>query len=484
MKNIIFIISFIALFTVSGCEGLLDEEPKTFISSANFYKSEGDFDAALMGLYVNIRTMSLQKELREVFADYNDRPESAEQVGDIWKNNPSANFWNFREGWAAMYAIVNNANMILEALTKIELPQSAENRIEAEARCLRGFAYFHLVQFFGDIPLRITPVRSLDETQMPKSPQSDVYDLIIGDLIFAETNLPENAPDQGRVYKQVATALLAQAYLTSAGFPMNKTANYALAKEKALAVINSGKFELLNDYANVFHNRVYTKESIWEVLFSPPNVGNSLHSRHAPTGNVTAIMLPTAAFANSFPEGDRRKQWGIVPDGYTNAKGKKVALRSYFNKFINPQFFENELAPATANSTLNYSNPILRYAEMFLIAAEAENEMNGPGNAYQYINQIRQRARIDKNNPAHVPNLSGLSKDDFRKAVLAERKWELHLEGFAWFDLKRTQTFNLVQAARGSSLAIPIGPYNNTWPIPDFEVSNNNISQNPSYGGN
>ena len=484
MKNKIIIIGFIALFIVSGCEGLLDEEPKTFISSANFYKSEGDFDAALMGLYVNIRGMSIQRDLRDVFADYNDRPESAQHTGDIWKNNPSSNFWGIRDGWALPYSIINNANMILDALNNIELPQATENRIEAEAKCLRAFSYFELVQLFGDIPLRTFPVKSLDKTQMPKSPQSEVYDLIIKDLTFAETNLPDNATDQGRVYKLVAKALLAKVYLTSAGFPLSKTASNALAKAKALEVINSGKFELLDDYSKVFHNRVYTKESIWEALFSPPNVGNPSHSICAPTGSATANLLPTPAFINSFPAGDKRKEWGIVLNGYTNSKGNLFAKRSYFNKFINSQFFELELTPATASSTLNYSNPILRLAEMYLIAAEAENEMNGPSNAYQYINRVRQRARIDKNNLNHVPDLTGLSKDDFRKAVLAERKWELHLEGSAWFDLKRTQTFSLVQAARGSSLSVPIGTYNNTWLIPDFEISNNSIEQNPSYGGN
>lgn len=482
MKNTIIILSVIALFITSGCEDSLVEEPKTFISSANFYKSEGDFEAALMGLYVNVRTISTEKNLREVFADYNDRPESAEQTGDIWKNNPSSNFWPLRDGWGLPYAIINNSNMILDALNNIELPPATENRIEAEAKYLRAFSYFGLVQLYGDIPLRTFPVKSLDETQMPKSPQNDVYDLIISDLTFAETNLPDNATDQGRVYKLVAKALLAKVYLTSAGFPLSKTANYALAKNKALEVINSGRFELMDDYSKVFHNNVYTKESIWEALFSPPNVGNNLHSICAPTGNTTAILLPTTAFINSFPNGDNRKEWGIK-NNYINAKGKTIVNRTYFNKFINEQFFEAELSPATANNTLGYTSQIIRLAEMYLIAAEAENEANGPSNAYQYINRIRQRARIDKNDPTHVPDLKNLSKEDFRKAVISERKWELHLEGSAWFDLKRTQTFSLVQSARGSSLSIPIGNYNNTWLIPDFEILNNSIEQNPSYGG-
>ena len=129
---------------------------------------------------------------------------------------------------------------------------------------------------------------------------------------------------------------------------------------------------------------------------------------------------------------------------------------------------------------LNQPKPF-RIAEMYLIAAEAENEINGPAGAYQYINAIRKRARVDQNDPTNVPDLSGLSQDQFREAVLLERQHELYEEGFAWYDLKRTQTFDKVQKARGSRLNVPIGAYNNTWLIPDTEILNNNIPQNPDY---
>jgi hypothetical protein len=118
---------------------------------------------------------------------------------------------------------------------------------------------------------------------------------------------------------------------------------------------------------------------------------------------------------------------------------------------------------------------------MYLIAAEAENELNGPANAYQYINQIRRRAKVDKNNPLHVPDLAGLTKDQFRNAVIMERKWELHLEGSTWYDMKRTNTLSNIQNVRGASLVKPIGTYNDTWYIPDVEIQNNNIPQNPQY---
>lgn len=488
MKKLIILFSLILTLFTSCSNDLLVETPQTFISSGSFYKTEADFDAALTGIYSDVRTsdgrsvgVADERSLRDLFSENSDVPESSESTLDIWKNNPTSNMWDLRYGWEIPYSIINNSNLILQGLETAEIPQSAKNEIEGEAKCLRAFAYFQLVQLFGDIPLRIKPAVTLSETSLPKSSQEDVYNLIISDLSFAESNLPILASDEGRVYKLVATALLAKVYLVTAGFPLEITANYGLAKTKAMEVI-AAKPPLITDYAQVFHNSHYTSESIWEALVSPPNIGNNLHSLTAPTGNSTAILLPTDAFINSFPNGDRRKEWGIK-DGYTNALGHQIVNRTYYNKFINEQFFEDELSPSTATNSLDYTMPIIRTAEMYLIAAEAENEMNGPSTvAYDYINAIRQRARIDKNDPTHVPDLSGLSKDEFRTAVLNERKWELFIEGQAWFDLKRTQTFNLVQQARGSELTVPIGAYNNTWLISDFEILNNDIEQNPAYG--
>ena len=97
------------------------------------------------------------------------------------------------------------------------------------------------------------------------------------------------------------------------------------------------------------------------------------------------------------------------------------------------------------------------------------------------MNRIRWRARVDKSDPSNVPDLTGLSQTAFRDAVLMERKWELHLEGSTWYDLKRTGTLNRIQEIRGNELVHPIGPYNNYWYIPDIEVTNNNIPQNPAY---
>ena len=472
IKNILLAVPVILS---ASCSDWLEEDPKTFISPSSFYQTVEDFDGALKGLYPQGQNLNLT----EVFADYNDKPESAEQVGDIWANNPGYGFYAFRNAWSGPYSTIKNANMILESIEDKDFTAETKNRIIGEAKCLRAWSYFTLVQFFGDVPLRDKVVTSDADVAIDRTPQADIYQFIFDDILDAEQKLPEEAQDMGRVNKWVVKAIMARIYLTSAGFPMNQKENYAKAKEKALEVINSGQYSLMLTFDKVFKTERYTAETIWAQLFSAPDSYSGMHNESSPIGSQTALYLPTDAFIASFDKGDMRKEWGIKPE-YVNVKGNKVIARTYYNKYINEEYLEQEL-PASNTNILTWQTQLISLAEMYLIAAEAENEINGPAGAYQYINAIRKRARVDQNDPTNVPDLSGLSQDQFREAVLLERQHELYEEGFAWYDLKRTQTFDKVQKARGSRLNVPIGAYNNTWLIPDTEILNNNIPQNPDY---
>lgn len=472
IKNIVLALP---VLLSTACSDWLQEDPKTFISPSSFYKTVQDFDGALKGMY----PQGLNLNLTEVFADYNDKPESAEQVGDIWANNPGYGFYAMRSGWTGAYGTIKNANMVLEAITDKDFSADTKNRIIGEAKFMRAWSYFTLVQLYGDVPYRDKVVSSEADIAIGRTPQADIYKYIFNDILDAEQKLPAKAQDMGRVDKWVAKALLARIYLVSAGFPMNMKENYAKAKEKAAEVINSGNYTLMPSFDKVFKTDRYTAETIWAQLFAEPNSLSDMHKNSAPIGSQTALFLPTDAFIASFDKGDMRKEWGIKPE-YVNAKGTKVIKRSYYNKYINEEYLEQEL-PASNSSILTWQTQLFRLAEMYLIAAEAENEVNGPAAAYPYINAIRKRARVDQNDPTSVPDLSGLSQEQFRQAVWLERQHELYEEGFAWYDLKRTQTFDKVQKARGDRMNVPIGAYNNNWLIPDTEILNNNVPQNQEY---
>lgn len=460
---------------LSGCERMLEEEPRTILSPNGILTNPDGYEAIAKGMYAAFPLYVLFSH--ELISDIYRAPDAGvEQALPIYNNNPTPSYYNARDAWNGPYGVIKNANFLLEHLPEAPLADGKRNELTAEARLLRAYAFFDLVQLFGDVPMPTRVAPSYAELQLSRTPQREVYDLIVQDLLFAETNLPNEAPQQGRVYKAVATALLARVYLTMAGNPLNLTEYIVQARDKALAVIGDSRFALLPDYAAVFHNEAYTTESIWERQFVPGRGGNGLHSDMCTATGYRPVLMPADAFINSFPVGDRRKTWGIqqnyaAPDG-------ALAL-PFFRKFVDTDLIDRGVGPSQA--MVSWSRPIIRLAELYLIAAEAENEVNGPANAYQYINTLRHRARVDKNNATHVPDLAGLTKEQFREAVLNERNWELHAEGQGWQTLKRTNTFQKIQAARGSSLNVPIGQYNQTWLIPTAEITTNNIPQNPLY---
>jgi hypothetical protein len=469
MKRKYFFMLLISAGLFYGCS--LEEEPRTFISPNVFFTNEASYDAAVVGIYSDIGNIwgGNQLMMTEMFSDIYDTPdESNEQALPTYQNNTQPFFYNVRDLWSTGYAIVKNANFVIS-----KTPDDYPGLI-AEARFLRAYAYFHLVQFYGKLPLRKTPVEDYAEVQLSRSSEQEIYDFILEDLLYAESSLPDYAPLEGRVSKLAATALLAKVYLTLAGNPLNKTEYFAAARDRALTVINSGRYTLPETYADVFHTTNYSPEVIWGKVYDPQKGNNSITYFVMTSAGYKPILLPAPWFINSFSAGDQRKKWGIN-EGYTDPGGN--VLKTFFQKFVNNANIDADLSVSAMITS--YPIPILRLAEMYLIAAEAENEINGPAQAYSYINKIRWRARTDKNDPASVPDLKELTKEQFREAVYLERKHELHLEGSTWMDLKRTNNLQRIQDVRGNGLTHPIGIYNQTWPIPDTEITNNNIEQNP-----
>lgn len=461
--------------TQSGCEKMLEENPRTILSPGGILTNPDGYEAVAKGMYASFPLyVTFTHEL--IIDTYRAPDAGVEQALPIYNNNPTPSYYNARDSWNGPYGVIKNANFLLEYLPEAPLDETKRAQLTAEARFLRAVAFFDLVQLFGDVPMPTKVAPSYAELQLPRTPQREVYDLLVADLLFAEANLPDDAPQQGRVYKAVATAMLARVYLTMAGNPLHLTEYYAQARDKALAVIGNGKFALLPDYADVFHNEAYTSESIWERQYIPGRGGNGLHNIMATAVGYRPVLMPTDAFIASFPTGDRRREWGIQQN-YPAPEGP-LAL-PFFQKFVDTDLIDRSVGPS--QSMVSWSRPIVRLAELYLIAAEAENEINGPANAYGYINTIRERARVDKDNATHVPDLAGLTQEQFREAVINERHWELHAEGLGWQTLKRTNTLNRIQEARGSSLNVPVGNYNQTWLIPIEEITTNNIPQNPLY---
>lgn len=477
--KVYYIIAALWTFLVfQSCEKSLIEKPKTVLSPDQFFKNAGSYEASVIGIYSGIPFYSGYTAYNyEMITDlYAEPSAAAEQALPIYNNQPTPYYYNARDAWNRPYSVIKNANFILTYLPNAPLSERKKEMLMAEARFLRGYAFFNLVQLFGDVPMPLAIAEDYDSLKLMRSKQEDVYSQVLEDLIYAENNLPDQAAQEGRAYKLAASALLARVYLTISGNPLNKKEYLADARNSALKVMESGAFSLASDYAEVFHNIAYTKESIWEKQYVAGRGGNFLHNASSTGEGYVPTLVPSSQFIRSFPEGDRRLEWGIRSN-YAGPKG--ILERPFFHKFVDISLIDRGVLPS--GTTVSYALPLLRYAEMYLIAAEAENELSGPQKAYQYVNQIRKRARIDKSNLTHVPDLKGMTKEQLRKEIWKEWDWEMHQEGLGWTTMKRTNTFERIQLHRGNKLTVPVGLYNQTWPIPIEEITNNNIPQNPLY---
>jgi starch-binding outer membrane protein, SusD/RagB family len=469
-KFFIYVLTLQVIFFIS-CKKFLVETPKSIASPGTVLNTAAGFDAVLVGAYTNITGWSKMYSwdvlpLSETFVDF----QYGSFYGDFNNGNILSTSYTVNFAWTCLYKIISSANIVLANIGNIANDPN-KNRIEGEAKFLRAWSYFDLVQFFGDVPLPLEPINNPSSFQPKRTPQTDVYKQIISDLQGAENMMNDVAPEPSRVNKWVAKAYLSKVYLTMAGNPnniktFNGTSTYTLALNEASEVINSNKYTINIPYQTVFET-TGDAETIWEILC--PNIILANHFTFLSQG----IFTPTAAFISSFDANDvRGPAWGIRTSYAYKGTSYTFPLPTYY-KFV-------DTAEYAIGNQFQSTKPIIiiRLADVYLMAAEADNELNnGPSsNAYNWINGVRHRAGIN-----NLPG--GLSQSDFRDSVFIERRKELYGEGFDWFDLKRFNKFSLLNNT-GRTFVTPIDDHLNYYPIYSVEITNNpNCTQNPGWPG-
>jgi starch-binding outer membrane protein, SusD/RagB family len=439
----------IALFT--QCNKL---EEKVFSQTTEgvFFASQKDVTAALTGMYRSMQVVTGYGQAGTMVL--NGTSDEGGGAGQ-WGNYPNLTFTpnsnvELHDWWGASYRAIAGANLILDNQERIKaIDNSPMGMVYAkaaigEAKLWRAVNYFNLVQMFGGVPLRITQSKRADETNIPRNTVDEVYTQIVLDLKDAETNLPATAA-KGIVSKWAATAYLAKVYLTKK--------DYTNASAKATEVISSGAYSLAATFKDVFD---IAKKNGPEDIFAIQYI--RVDGQGTRLGSLSGWGITTAdpSLYPKFSATDNRR-------AVTFAEPTNPASNQ--GKWLDPGAVSGD---GQGNNIIVY-----RYADLKLIKAEAENEVSGPTTAaYKEINDVRTRAGL--------PNLTaGLTKDQFRDAVLNERNLELALEQIRWFDLKRTE--------RLKSTLIAVGrPWNDKYflfPIPQSEIdaSNGKITQNPGY---
>ncbi|VAW24584.1 Cell surface glycan-binding lipoprotein, utilization system for glycans and polysaccharides (PUL), SusD family [hydrothermal vent metagenome] len=483
MKKITIILLLFVLF--SSCENMLEEVPKSFVSRTNYYQNESDAEGAIVGAYSALRTdfYGITYYLMvELHGDFLEGRGSQAPISLFNQILDQRNINRAASNWSTLYSAINRTNAVLDNVAKIEdISQEAKTRILAEAHFLRALAYFNLVRGWGAVPIKTSESVDLSTVSSPREPESKVYELIIQDAIAAESGLPEVGDETGRASKWAAKMLLAHVYLT--------LENWGLAAEKANDVITGGPYSLVtvskpDDFYKIFATETNSEDimSLHHSETRESSIQTFIHRGKAYPYNYKSrgyfAWLPkmNSFIGYSWDDNDLRKKFNLYTK-YQNADGEWVSLpESYpvlFKKFI-----------TDPNGISLYSIPIYRFTEAFLFYAEASCMAEGSPSqlALERLNMIKRRAYgYDPAVASPVDYPAGMSKEDFRDAVLKERGYEFILERRRWWDLKRTNRVREAMQAVGKTFINE----RLLWPIAEDEINNNPAinqeDQNPGY---
>ncbi len=476
MNNKISAFVFAAiLFT--GCS--LEEYPYGFYSERNYYKTEADAQSATMYIYDAINYIEYSRAI--VFLGGMNTDE-LDPKGDATPSTKDLDSWsqnNFRSNvtlgnfFKYSYITINRANAVIKNVPGMTIDKSLRDRFTGEAYFMRGYSYFNLARNFGRVPVHLDVVQTLDDTAagLPAS-LDEMWGYIIDDFKAAAELLPYyKTPETGRVDKAAAQGFLAKAYLYLAsakdyGVPEYSSMTfdvddyYDKAAEAAAKVVDNPEqttYRFDDDLMHIYdvyhpdgpeHIFIMSMDRTGETegqyskiskMYIPYISGGTYYLKQGDT----EAMIPThdgwseyrtnTNFYNSFETGDLRKDW-LICNAVYDATGAVVASTAngklpyaFCRKFIDPEFNGDK------TSTKPY---LFRYSDAALIYAEAA----GPTDkAYELVNHIRNRAGLG--------NLTaGLSKTNFRKAVIKERLYELAFEGNITYDLRRTGQLHTITA--------------------------------------
>ncbi|GAA5225300.1 RagB/SusD family nutrient uptake outer membrane protein [Membranihabitans marinus] len=437
-----------------SCSGFLDEEDPSNLTPEGFYTIPDHAEAAIAAAYDNTRfygggagIFSSNWQLLEAPTG-TSTTETAQNsdLNNLYSLTYDGNTGHVINWWQGIYRLVAQCNLVLDKVPGITpMDEAQKTRILGEAKFLRAWAYFYAVRLWGDVPLVLMPQTASSEDFSPeRTGQEVVYAQIVNDLKDAETAGLPWTDQSGRVSTAAVKGLMSKVYLTMAGFPLNKGQEYyQLAAAKSKEIIDSpGGIALFDTYKEVHdENLGNTKEHIFSIQYNDLVASNPMTnmfpnfkpiSYRGPSG--TGSTVPTSSFYNSFETGDKRtvnQEGYFYTTYYTNGSEDEFDLGApYIFKHFNIAANGTSGVPGTAKDNLNV--PILRYAEILLIYAEAQNEVSGPNQAtLDALKQIRDRAGLNT-----LP-LSEYSKESFREAVWKERWHELCYEGKTWFDMVR-----------------------------------------------
>ena len=477
---------------LSSCNDYLDVEAPSAYTPDFVFSQKSEIERALNGVYAQALVNNLYGNLYQLTFNLNSDVDITISSSSSHSHTSytrfdcdaqGADIYNF---WTAAYSLVEYANKFISSAEASELVNDSQvQQWIGEAKCLRAMVFHDLVVMFGDVPFRFTPTKE-DDLLPPVVDRESIQKALIEDLQKAAAKMSSTSSvTVERCSKEFAQALIARIALTGAGYSLRpntsdarnygtmqcpdaatREAFFKTARDYADSVIQAGTHQLIASYQDVFVNEcnyqvVNNDDPIFEIPFAKNSTGNtgyiqgptysSYESKTVgPWGETKGNGRLNAFYRFLFRDGDQRREFvnGLWYYTYKNVNGElldSIVIRNDYSLHNNKwsKLWTSEgsaLGNATTGSTgINY--PYMRYADVLLMFAEADNELSQTpsAKAVDCLAKVHARA-FEDGDPAFIAEAQA-SKEAFRKAVLDERKWEFAGENMRWRDLVRTNTY-------------------------------------------
>ncbi len=501
----------ILLIVLSACDkDFLKEELRSGLSPSGFYNNLNEAQMAVNGVYASLNNQNLYRH-----RNYRGAVQyGSDEVCPQRKVVQTPYNYLYTEGngdlhsmWKEFYLLIRNANSAIANISNAEsLNTEEKNQLFGELYVLRAMAYYDLTRFYGDVPFFTDELGTGELSVLPRTPMSEIRSRMKEDLALAKSYLPDaySDADLGRMTKWAAASLKAKFHLFDK--------EWSACLSECVDIINNSPHTLMDNFADVYaydkttlDNEVKNEHILWVDFAGNTALGTNhlnttgvINSGNLQTnlwieeynprardnpkskGDKNALNAALAENNQSFtgfgagiacPDIGKRSNWeagdlrydGTFMEYYEGIQLKFV----YIGKLMNLNIDK----PRNAKSE---NIVLIRLADIYLMAAECENELNGPGNAYQYVNKVRERA-FEPDSP-----WSSLSQAEFRVKMYDERKYELFAEGHRKQDLIRWDI--LLETVRNTKVtrhaegaAINIQSKHVKYPIPLNEILTNPV---------
>lgn len=453
-KNTFILSSILTLFFAASCKKYVAlDTPPVSVGIGEAFSDSSTATSVVLGLYGGIASANGNNTNNSVVflsalygaMSANDGYYLVSTTYDPFRFNqlPTTSVENL---WPGTWKRIAWANYAIEGLNASQsLSQSLKNQLLGEAKFMRAWLYFYLVNYWGDVPL-VLSTDALNTGLLPRAPVAQVYRQIVQDLTDAKNLLATTYPslEKARANKNVASALLGRVYFYQQ--------NWGAAEAETTNVISTGGYSLVTNLNNVFLNT--STETIWQISLAGTSTPQTVFGSEFIPAATTPTFVLYDTLANTFEANDQRKvNWT-----------KSI---SYIGKI----YYYPYKYKVRSTTTGNEYPVMFRLSEMHLIRSEARANQNNISGAQADLNLVRNRAGL--------PNTTATTQAQLLAALEHERWVEFFTEfGDRWFNLKRLNTATAVLNA----LKPAWQPFQQLYPIPQTVLTANpNLVQNPGY---